>query len=97
MLSSASAAFADPEAPFAEFVLSPCARRFSIGSRTNEMRLAHPSQMVLPLMVVLIGTLLVMSRLDMIQTSRYLVFRPASLIALGLEELYLWTRSGEDK
>ena len=63
----------------------------------KRMRLVHPSQMVLPLMVVLIGTLLVMNQFDLIQASRYLVFWPVSLIALGLEELYLWTRSGEDK
>lgn len=61
------------------------------------MRVVAPGQMILPLTIVLLGTLLLMGRLDMIQISKFQEFWPVSLIAAGLEELYIWTRSGKKK
>jgi hypothetical protein len=61
------------------------------------MRVVSPSQMILPLTIVLMGALLLMGRLDMIQLSRYQEFWPVTLIAAGMEELYLWARSGRNR
>lgn len=61
------------------------------------MRLFHPGQLVLPLMLILTGALLVMSQLDVIQIARYRDLWPVTLIAAGLEELYRWASSGDDR
>ena len=61
------------------------------------MRLFYPGQMALPLMLILAGALLVLSRLDIIQIARYWDLWPVVLIAAGLEELYLWATSGDDQ
>ncbi|MGA2713970.1 MAG: hypothetical protein ABSG41_12760 [Bryobacteraceae bacterium] len=56
------------------------------------MRVFYPGQLVLPLMLLLAEGLFLMSRFDMIR-----VGWPLALIATGLEELYLWATSGDDK
>lgn len=56
------------------------------------MRLFYPGHLVVPLMFILVGALLVMSRLDIIQVARYQNLWPVTLIAAGLEQLYLWAR-----
>jgi hypothetical protein len=58
------------------------------------MRVVSPVQIILPLTIVLLGMLLLMARMDMIHLPWYQEFWPVTLIAVGLEELYLWTRSG---
>ena len=61
------------------------------------MRVISPAQMVLPLTIVLLGMVLLMGRMDMIRLPWYQEFWPVTLIAAGLEELYLWTRSGRNQ
>ena len=61
------------------------------------MRLFYPGQIALPLMLILAGTLLVMSRFDIIQVAQYRDLWPVALIAAGLEQLYLWATSGDDQ
>lgn len=61
------------------------------------MRLFHPGQIALPLILILGGALLAMSRFDIIQIARYRDLWPVALIAAGLEELYLWATSGDDR
>jgi hypothetical protein len=58
------------------------------------MRLTQSSQVALPLMLVLTGTLLLLDRLDIIRISHLAQLWPVVLIALGLQELYKWTLSG---
>jgi Domain of unknown function (DUF5668) len=62
----------------------------------KQMRLIYPGQMILPLALVLAGTVLAMSRFDIIQVARYWDLWPVLLIAAGLEELFLWANSGDD-
>jgi hypothetical protein len=61
------------------------------------MRLFYPGQVALPLMLILAGGLFLMSRLDMIQIARFWDLWPIVLIAMGLEQLYLWAVSGDDQ
>jgi len=61
------------------------------------MRLVHPGQMILPLILIALGALLVMGRFDIIRISQYREFWPVSIIALGVEELYLWTRKRDGR
>ena len=60
------------------------------------MRLFYPGQILVPLMLILAGTLLVMGRFDIIQVARFWDLWPVMLIAAGLEELYLWATSRDD-
>ena len=61
------------------------------------MRLFYPGQIALPLILILAGALLVMGRFDIIQVARYQQLWPVTLIAAGLEELYLWASSRDDR
>jgi hypothetical protein len=61
------------------------------------MRLFYPGQIALPLMLVLAGGLFLMGRFDIIQIARYWDLWPVTLIATGLEELYLWATSRDDR
>jgi hypothetical protein len=56
----------------------------------------RPGHMILPLILILSGTVLAMSRFDIIHVARYWDLWPVLLIAAGLEELYLWATSGDD-
>jgi hypothetical protein len=56
------------------------------------MRLFYPGQIVVPMMFILTGALLVMSRFDIIQIAHYRELWPVTLIAAGLEQLYIWAR-----
>ena len=56
------------------------------------MRLFYPGQIVVPMMLILTGALLVMSRSDITQVAWYQNLWPVTLIAAGLEQLYLWAR-----
>ena len=57
----------------------------------------RPGHMVLPLILILAGSVLAMSRLDIIHVARYWDLWPVLLIAAGLEELYLWANAGDDR
>jgi hypothetical protein len=92
--SKAGAAFTDPESAFAEIEVKRRLYQPYHRIEVMRMRAVSTSQMILPLTIVLLGALLLMGRLDMIQLSRYQEFWPVALIAAGLEELYMWTRSG---
>ena len=61
------------------------------------MRLFYPGQVALPLTLILAGALFLMSRFDIIQVARFWDLWPILLIAVGLEELYLWAVSGDDQ
>ena len=61
------------------------------------MRLFYPGQIAVPLILVLAGTLFIASRFDIIQIARYWNLWPVALIGAGLEELYLWATSREDR
>jgi|HubBroStandDraft_5_1064220.scaffolds.fasta_scaffold168326_2 hypothetical protein len=61
------------------------------------MRLFHPGQLVLPLMLILTGTLLVMGQFNIIRIAQYEQLWPVTLIAAGLEELYRWSSSRDDR
>jgi cell wall-active antibiotic response 4TMS protein YvqF len=61
------------------------------------MRLFYPGQIAIPLMLILAAGLFLMGRFDMIQIARYQELWPVTLIAAGLEELYLWATSGDDQ
>lgn len=94
---SKRAAFAGNSSPFAENLLSPASLLFTIEDEVRFMRLFYPGQLAVPLMLILVGALLLMSRFDIIQVARYQDLWPVSLIAAGLEELYLWATSGDDR
>ena len=61
------------------------------------MRLTYPGQTILPLALILAGAILTMSRFDIIQVARYWDLWPVLLIAAGLEELFVWANSGDDR
>ncbi|HEX4135592.1 MAG TPA: DUF5668 domain-containing protein [Bryobacteraceae bacterium] len=61
------------------------------------MRLFYPGRMAVPTMVISAGVLLMMSRFDIIHIARYQNLWPVVLIAAGIERLYLWSVSGEDR
>jgi hypothetical protein len=61
------------------------------------MRLFYPGQIALPLILVLAGALFLMGRMDVVHLTGYRNLWPVALIAAGLEELYLWSASGEDR
>jgi hypothetical protein len=58
------------------------------------MRAIQTREITLPLLLVLTGTLLLMDRFDMIRISHLAQLWPIGLIALGLQELYIWTMKG---
>jgi hypothetical protein len=90
-------AFAGPEAALAEnqMIPRPCASTIRI--EVQEMRSITSGQLALPLLLVLSGALLMMDRLDMIRINHLAQLWPIVLIAVGLEQLYLWTVSGDDR
>jgi hypothetical protein len=61
------------------------------------MRLSYPGQIALPLILILAGALFLMGRVDIVHVGAYWNLWPVALIAAGLEELYLWKSSGEDR
>ena len=55
------------------------------------MRFYYPGRNALPVMLLLIACVTVMGQLDLLQISRLAHFWPVTLIASGVEELYLWS------
>src|SRR5579859_4961015 len=54
------------------------------------MRIYYPGVLMIPLLLALMTLLSVMSSFGIIQAARVWGFWPVTLIAAGLEELYLW-------
>jgi hypothetical protein len=58
--------------------------------RGTLMRVYYPGVLMIPILLLLLSTLSVMSSFGIIQIARVWSFWPVTLIATGLEELYLW-------
>jgi len=54
------------------------------------MRIYYPGVLMIPLMLALIAVIGILDRFGIIQFAGIWNFWPVSLIATGLEELYLW-------
>lgn len=54
------------------------------------MRIYYPGMLMIPLLLLLLSMLSVMSSFGIIQVARVWAYWPVTLIATGLEELYLW-------
>jgi hypothetical protein len=57
------------------------------------MRIYYPGVLIIPILLLLLSTLSVMNTFGIIQFARVWSFWPVTLIATGLEELYLWATS----
>jgi hypothetical protein len=66
-------------------------------NRGEAMRLFHPGQIAVPLILIFGGALLAMNRFDIVQIARYQDLWPVALIAAGIEEIYVWAKSGDDR
>lgn len=58
------------------------------------MKISFPGQIALPLILILAGALFLMGRIDVVHVGGYWNLWPVTLIAVGLEELYLWSTAG---
>jgi hypothetical protein len=56
-------------------------------------RIYYPGLLTVPILLLLMTGLSVMERFGMIQIARMWSFWPVTLIATGLEELFLWATS----
>ncbi len=54
------------------------------------MRIYYPGLLMIPLMLLLITAVGMLDRFGIIEFARAWSFWPVTLIATGLEELYLW-------
>ncbi len=54
------------------------------------MRIYYPGMVMIPVMLLLLSILSVMSTFGIIQIARVWSFWPVTLIATGMEEVYLW-------
>ena len=61
------------------------------------MRLFYPGRLTVPMLVISAGVLLMMSRFDIVHLAPYQNLWPVVLIAAGVERLYLWSVSREDR
>jgi hypothetical protein len=57
------------------------------------MRIYYPGVLMIPILLLLLGTLSAMNSFGIIQIARVWSFWPVTLIATGLEEVYLWATS----
>jgi hypothetical protein len=57
------------------------------------MRIYYPGVLMIPILLLLLSTLSVMNSFGIIQVARVWSFWPVTLIATGLEEVYLWATS----
>jgi hypothetical protein len=97
-----NAAFTGDRKAFTDSLLLPPPAQPYYRIRGKAMRLFYSTSqrtghMILPLILILSGTVLAMSRFDIIHVARYWNLWPVLLIAAGLEELYLWATSGDDR
>jgi hypothetical protein len=61
------------------------------------MRIYYPGVVMIPLILLLIGLLSFTHGFGIVQVARAWTFWPVTLIATGLEEIYLWSISKEDR
>ena len=54
------------------------------------MKIYYPGIVMIPVMLLLLSILSVMSNFGIIQIARVWSFWPVTLIATGMEEVYLW-------
>ena len=57
------------------------------------MRIYYPGVLMIPIVLLLLSALSVMSSFGVIQVARVWSLWPVTLIATGLEEVYLWATS----
>jgi hypothetical protein len=85
------AAFADCAQAFADSrVIRPSLTAYDhIEGRS--MRIYYPGLLMIPIMLLFLSALSVMGSFGIIQVARVWSLWPVTLIATGLEEVYLWT------
>jgi hypothetical protein len=54
------------------------------------MRIYYPGVLMIPVLLLILSTLSVMSSFGIIQIARVWSLWPVTLIATGLEELFIW-------
>jgi hypothetical protein len=57
------------------------------------MRIYYPGVLMIPILLLFLGALAVMNSFGIVQATRVWSFWPVTLIATGLEEVYLWATS----
>jgi hypothetical protein len=57
------------------------------------MRIHYPGVLMIPILLLFLSVLAVMNSFGIIQVARIWSFWPVTLIATGLEEVYLWATS----
>ena len=57
------------------------------------MKLYYPGVLMMPLFLLLMSVLTLLSHFGIMQVARLWSYWPVTLIATGLEELYLWSIS----
>jgi hypothetical protein len=57
------------------------------------MKVYYPGILMIPIVLLMLGTLSAMNTFGIIQIARVWSFWPVTLIATGLEELYLWAHT----
>ena len=57
------------------------------------MRIYYPGVLMIPILLLLLSALSVMNSFGIIQIARVWSFWPVTLIATGMEEVYLWATS----
>ena len=59
------------------------------------MKIYYPGVIMIPLMLLLMAAIGILDRFGIVQFARIWSFWPVTLIATGLEELYLWATTKE--
>ena len=57
------------------------------------MRIYYPGVLMIPVVLLLMAAIAIFDGFGIIQFARIWSFWPVTLIATGLEELYLWTET----
>ena len=60
------------------------------------MKIYYPGVLMIPILLLFLGGLSVLERFGIIQFARLWSLWPVTLIATGLEELYLWATSNNE-
>ena len=60
------------------------------------MKIYYPGVLMIPLLLLFMGAASVLDRFGIIQVARVWSLWPVTLIATGLEELYLWATSKKE-
>jgi hypothetical protein len=76
--------------PFTEYRVSSPHRSYKLEIEVQHMR-SYSGSVAIPLCLILGGVLLALDRFGIIQISHIWSLWPVTLIAAGMEKLYLWT------